>query len=175
MKFYEGMFLVASSEVQKDPDFVNNTLLSILKKHNCEVLRNERWNERKLAYPVKRCDRGTYFVIHFNADEKKIAALRRDCQLNETILRTMITACPVPLEKLPPVGTGPKEELETRRTREQVSPVPAQSREPGAGREAEVESIDAFNLEEVSPKPRKGEDSRLQRKTRDDSTQLERE
>jgi len=163
LKFYEGMFLISGSQVQKDPDLVTNTLLSTLKKHGCEVLRNEKWNERKLAYPVKRCDRGTYFVIHFNADEKRIAALRRDCQLNELILRTMITVCPVPLEKLPPVGTGPKEETEVRRTQEQVAPVPAQLREPGA--RPEVVAIDAFNLEEVSPKPRKGEDSRPQRKT----------
>jgi len=170
------MFLIASSQVQKDPDFVNNTILSVLRKHNCEVLRNERWNERKLAYPVKRCDRGTHFVIHFNADQKKIAALRRDCQLNETILRTMITVCPVPLEKLPPIGTGPKEEMRVRKTQEQVSPVPAQAREPGARPEAEAQPIDAFNLgEEISPKVRKGEESRPQRKTEEDITQLERE
>jgi small subunit ribosomal protein S6 len=167
------MFLISGSQVQKDPDLVANTLLSTLKKHGCEVLRNERWNERKLAYPVKRCDKGTYFVIHFNADEKRIAALRRDCQLSELILRTMITVCPVPLEKLPPVGTGPREEMEPRKTQEQVAPASAQSREPG-GR-PEVASIDAFNIEETSPKPRKGEDTRPQRKIRDNQAQLERE
>lgn len=168
MKFYEGMFLIASQEMQKDPDLVTNTLLSTLKKHGCEVVRNERWNERKLAYNVKRCDRGIYLVIHFNGDEKRIAALRRDCQLNEMILRTMITVCPVPLEKLPPVGTGPKEEERPRRTQEQVSPVPARS--PESGERPQAEAIDAFNLDEASPRVRKGEESRPPRKAQENTT-----
>lgn len=87
MRFYEGMFLVDSADVQKDSESVTNSLLTMLKKHNCEVLRNEKWNDRKLAYSIRRRDRGTYFVIHFNAEQKSIAALRRDCQLSETILR----------------------------------------------------------------------------------------
>jgi len=187
LRFYEGMFLIASQEVQRDPDLATNTILATLKKHGCEVVRNERWNERKLAYPVKRCDRGTYFVIHFNAEEGKIAALRRDCQLSEMILRTMITLCPVPLEKLPPVGTGPKEEVRPApRRAEEQAPAAAQARPPQAapptvpGETADLsaESIDAFDIGALSQPAsgkRKGQESSEKKRseTQQNTTQLE--
>ncbi|MFH1422614.1 MAG: 30S ribosomal protein S6 [Planctomycetota bacterium] len=155
MRLYEGMFLVDSALVQKDGEQATNIIVSILQKHKCEVLRVEKWNERKLAYVIKKQDRGTYYVIHFNTEPSVISLLRRDCQLSESILRTMITVCPVPLEKLPPIGVGPRDEAAPRESEEKEvfrSPVRQRQSYEHEGVDEE-EEIDAFNLKEVSSKP----------------------
>ena len=90
MKLYEGMFLVDNSEARKNYEAVSENISRIITKYGGEVIRSERWSERRLAYPVRRRDRGTYVLVYFNASPESITEIRRDCAIDEIILRNMI-------------------------------------------------------------------------------------
>lgn len=90
MKLYEGMFLLDNSEARKDFDGVSRHVAGIIAKYGGEVKHSRRWAERKLAYTVKRRDRGTYILVYFDAPPESIVQIKRDCVIDEVILRSMI-------------------------------------------------------------------------------------
>ncbi|MCM8780775.1 MAG: 30S ribosomal protein S6 [Candidatus Omnitrophica bacterium] len=93
MRRYEAMFIVKtelSGEEKKSlMDQINDTLL----KNNAQILQVNIWAEkRKLAYPIKKHQEGTYYLISFTAPPEAIAKLNNAYRLNENILRVLITS-----------------------------------------------------------------------------------
>lgn len=85
---YEGMFLFpgggeAEANVKRVQDMIE--------KQGGSILALKRWDERKLAYEVKKQKRGTYVLAHFTAPGAAITAITRDVNLSDDILRVLIT------------------------------------------------------------------------------------
>lgn len=89
-KLYEGMFLIDSAEAAKDWEGVLEFIKRILTKGDCEIVSVRKWDERALAYPIKKCTRGTYILTYFRADGKKNHEIEREVQLSERIIRVLI-------------------------------------------------------------------------------------
>ncbi len=91
MKLYEAMFVVDSNKSRQDHEKVVEELGSVIQKGGGELVNCDKWDERKLAYALKRHRRGTYYLSHFRSDGEAIGRIERAAQLNETVLRVMIT------------------------------------------------------------------------------------
>jgi small subunit ribosomal protein S6 len=91
-KLYEGMFLLDNQVVREDFKAAKRAVTDTLAKHSAEVLSARRWDERRLAYPVKRRRRATYFLAYFNAPATAGPLLCRDFELDERILRYLIVS-----------------------------------------------------------------------------------
>jgi PTH1 family peptidyl-tRNA hydrolase len=87
---YEGMFLLDNSRVKPEAAESTGAVTELLKKHGAEVVKIDRWDERKLAYEVKKQKRGTFVLSHFEADPAVMPELRHDVNLNESVLRALI-------------------------------------------------------------------------------------
>lgn len=90
MKLYEGMFLIDNALANNEWENVVNHIQDILTKHNSEILKIGKWEERKLAYKIGKHTRGTYLLAHFNAPNSEILSIRKECQISDKILRTLI-------------------------------------------------------------------------------------
>lgn len=90
MKKYEGMFLVDQETANKKWDEVLGHIRSTLEKYKAEILDLDKWNDLKLAYPIKKRRKGTYIVGHFNLNEATLAEIRHDFQLSDFVLRHVI-------------------------------------------------------------------------------------
>ena len=90
MRMYEGLFLIDNAHASTEWDNVVKHIHDILQKNGAEILKTEKWGEKKLAYKVKGHKRGTYLLIHFNANNSAITTLRRDFQLSDYIVRFLI-------------------------------------------------------------------------------------
>ena len=90
MRMYEGLFLIDNAHASTEWDNVVKHIHDILQKNGAEILKTEKWGEKKLAYKVKGHKRGTYLLIHFNAKNSAIATVRRDFQLSDYIVRFLI-------------------------------------------------------------------------------------
>ena len=90
MKLYEGLFLFDANLAAKDWPGLEKHIGDLLTKNEAEMVYSERWPDRKLAYEVKGCRKGTYFLTYFNAPAPAITALHRDVQLSERVLRLMV-------------------------------------------------------------------------------------
>lgn len=100
-RVYEGMFLIPTGKANKEWDKVLKHLQGLLQKHKAVEKSISKWAERRLAYEVRGQKRGTYVLALFEAGPQRIEALRRDIQLSDIILRSMILAkSPAALEEV---------------------------------------------------------------------------
>jgi small subunit ribosomal protein S6 len=84
------MFILDSSRYSRDPSGVSGQIPGILTRHGGEVLASRLWDERRLAYSIDGHRKGTYWLTYFRIDSKQLAQIRRDCEINENILRSLI-------------------------------------------------------------------------------------
>jgi len=86
---YEGMFILDSNRYGRDAEGVSGQIPKMIERAGGEVLVSRLWEERRLAYPIRRQRRGTYWLTYFRLQGDKLGGVQRDCQLSESILRTL--------------------------------------------------------------------------------------
>ncbi|NQU25675.1 MAG: 30S ribosomal protein S6 [Candidatus Nealsonbacteria bacterium] len=86
---YEGMFIFDSHRYGRDPQGVSEQLAEIVKKAGGEMLVSRLWEERRLAYPIRGLRKGTYWLTYFRLDADRLADVRRQCRLDDNILRVL--------------------------------------------------------------------------------------
>src|SRR3954469_13935322 len=84
---YECMFLLDTTKVAGDLPTADKQLRTILERNHAEVLVSRPWDERRLAYPIKKQKKGLYYLTYFSAEGTALAGIDRDSHLNEVILR----------------------------------------------------------------------------------------
>jgi small subunit ribosomal protein S6 len=90
LNVYEGLFLFDSNRYGRDPGGVSSQIADLVRKQEGEVLVSRLWEERRLAYPVNGQRKGTYWLAYFRMDGKRLTALERECQLSESIMRSLV-------------------------------------------------------------------------------------
>jgi small subunit ribosomal protein S6 len=88
---YECLFLLDPTKTA-DLEAVKTQLHGMLEKHGAEILASRKWDDRKLAYPIKGHKKGVYYLTYFKAESKRLSELDHDFRLNEVILRHMVSA-----------------------------------------------------------------------------------
>lgn len=86
---YEGMYILDSNRYGRDADGVSGRIAEMVQKAGGEILVSRLWEERRLAYPVKGHRKGTYWLTYFRLDSSQLGNIKRQCQLNDDILRTL--------------------------------------------------------------------------------------
>jgi small subunit ribosomal protein S6 len=88
------MFLLDTNKVSGDVPGAARQLHAILEKNHAELLASRPWDERRLAYPIKRGGvshkKGLYYLTYFRAEGKDLVPLTHDLSLNEMVLRNLI-------------------------------------------------------------------------------------
>ena len=87
---YECMLILDSTRYGRDPKEVSGRIVDFVKKGGGKMLVSRLWDERRLAYPIGRQKKGTYWLTYFRIDSQQVAEIKRQCQLNDSILRCMI-------------------------------------------------------------------------------------
>lgn len=114
MQIYEGMFLLDSGRAAKDWAGTEAIVTQVLERYGARLLLKDRWDERKLAFPIKKQKRGTYYLAYFEAPGNALAEIRRDLTLTDGVLRFLVLAWPegVPLpDKIEVKRMVPDEDL----------------------------------------------------------------
>lgn len=131
------MFLLDNREVKKGWEQAKNLPVAVLERFGAKVVSARRWEERRLAYEIKKQKRATYLLVYFEAPPEKIVTLNRELQLTEGVLRHMVLA----LEEFPELAFQPVDD------QVDVSKIkvgdedegPSAGPEPGAGGEQSTE------------------------------------
>ena len=140
MRIYEGMFVLDERRANENWGGVTAEIRDLLERNGGEVFTAEKWDERRLAYPIKGRTRAIYFLVRFTAPPNAIAELERQCQLNDNILRVLFTR-DKRAEKLHKKGlpiTGAQEE-EPPSEAEQPQETPAEGGEQPQEEETKAE------------------------------------
>jgi small subunit ribosomal protein S6 len=107
-RIYECMCLLDNREVRKGWQPLKDAVAGLFTKRGAEVVSARRWDERRLAYPIKGQQRGTYLLAYLKADTQQLAGIRRDLQFNESVLRSLVLGC----EEVPPSAYEPEAEFD---------------------------------------------------------------
>lgn len=86
---YEGVFILDSNRYGRDSEAVSGGISEIIEKAGGEMLVSRLWEERRLAYRIKGHRKGAYWLTYFRLASDQLTAVRRQCRLNETILRVL--------------------------------------------------------------------------------------
>ena len=92
MRSYETTILVRSSAARADYDGTIAAVRGIYEIEGAKFSEFEKWDERKLAYPIAGENSALYLTGYFTAEPAAIDKIDRRVQLNDTILRHLIIA-----------------------------------------------------------------------------------
>ncbi|MDP6925438.1 MAG: 30S ribosomal protein S6 [Candidatus Scalindua sp.] len=90
MRLYEGMFIISDTVAGADWEAAVKYVEDLLKNRGVEILKSEKWEDRKFAYKLKGHKRGAYLLVYFNAPTDSISPMKRDFELSDNVLRTLI-------------------------------------------------------------------------------------
>ena len=87
MNQYETVFILTPvlSDVQMKEAV--DKFKGILTAEGAEIVNEENWGLRKLAYPIQKKSTGFYQLIEFNADPSVIAKLEVNFRRDERVIR----------------------------------------------------------------------------------------
>ncbi|MBI3956458.1 MAG: 30S ribosomal protein S6 [Candidatus Kerfeldbacteria bacterium] len=90
MKHYELLAIVPGTLSDDEVQTAQQTVRTLLEKHSAQITKQEIWEKRKLAYPIRRIRQGNYFLFLFDIDAANIGALDRTLTLERGLLRHQI-------------------------------------------------------------------------------------
>ena len=179
MNLYEGMFLLDNQAVRADWNGAKSTVTGVLEKHGAKVHTARRWDERKLAFPVKHRKRGTYLLAYYDLETEGIDGLRRDLELSETVLRYLLLRTDevpeaevekgkVELEDgyVPPAPPEDDEPAEEERPAEAAAPAPTAEAETKAEAESEEATADEAKADEAKADEAKADEAKAETETK---------
>ncbi len=88
---YELVYIV--TPVLSEADLKKNIkkYIDLIKSEKGEVIHEENWGVKQLAYPIQKKTTGYYYLVEFTANTDIVAKLETLFQRDENILRFMIT------------------------------------------------------------------------------------
>lgn len=90
VRLYEGLFLLNQQSVAADFPATVQYVRDAITATGAELLVVRKWEERRLAYPIRGQKRGVFLLIYFRGPVTKIVNIERDFKLSEHVLRSMI-------------------------------------------------------------------------------------
>lgn len=90
MSLYESMFLLDNAVVREDWKKAKAVINDAVVKHGGTVRTSRRWDERRLAYPIRGKNRATYVLCYVEIPGANLPVLRRELELSERILRYLL-------------------------------------------------------------------------------------
>lgn len=67
-----------------------NEVKEILNSLKGKVIKEEKWGERNLAYPIKKLRKAFYYFLHLEIDKKNIVEIRKKLNFSNKILRYLL-------------------------------------------------------------------------------------
>ena len=89
MKNYEALFVLKPGQ-EDSIKKVTASIADSIKKNKGNIIKEDNWGKRTLAYPIKKHQEGVYYKLNFSIDSLSIENLNRTYKLNSGILRTLI-------------------------------------------------------------------------------------
>lgn len=86
---YETLFILDSNHYTRDPGGVAKAVNDIITEAGGNLLVSRVWMEQKLAYPIDKHQKGTYWLAYFEMEGEGLTKLARAFKLCEPVVRQM--------------------------------------------------------------------------------------
>ena len=103
VRLYEAMWIVDANTAREDYNKCLAGIREVIEKGGGSFINGDKWEERKLAYPIRKKKRGLYIITHFSAPTDAVIKIDRAAKLSDLIVRHMILVDQDGLTTSPPV------------------------------------------------------------------------
>lgn len=87
-ELYETMFLLDANKMATEPEPLKNAIHAALEKYGAEILVARMWDERKIAYNIRRASvthkKGSYYIVYYRMESTKQGEMDHDFRLSMT-------------------------------------------------------------------------------------------
>ena len=91
MNKYEAMFIIKPDLSEDDKKALFAQIQDAITKNGGQLATGAVWSEkRKLIFPIKKQQEGTYYLVNFSVPSEAITKLKYTFKLNEQLLRVLI-------------------------------------------------------------------------------------
>ena len=87
MKRYETIFILDPDLEEEPAQIALEKIRGIIAQFNGEILKDEDWGKRKLAYDVKKKSRGHYRLIEFSGSPALLSELERNFRVMDAVIK----------------------------------------------------------------------------------------
>ena len=91
MKSYEGVFIFPPDSTPDARKAQFKNLDDLFAKLQAEILQKNEWGKRPLGYHIRKFGEGHFCVIDFKMDPSKALEFRKSLDLQEEIIKYMVT------------------------------------------------------------------------------------
>ena len=89
---YEAVFIMTPVLSEDQMKETVNKFEQIMLNNGCEIIHQENWGMRKLAYPIMKKSSGFYHLFEFKADGQFIREFETQLKRDERIIRYLTVA-----------------------------------------------------------------------------------
>jgi small subunit ribosomal protein S6 len=90
LREYEVAYIVDPALSEEELSALITRFVDLAKAGGAEVAEPERWERRRLAYPLKEKREGIYIFMRIKAEKPAVTEVERVLKLTEAVLREMI-------------------------------------------------------------------------------------
>ena len=90
MNYYEMLYIASSTLQEAEREELIKKLNDFILQKNGEIITENRWGTRTLAYPINKNTSGYYVLEYIKLPSENLSDLRYFMQINEGFLRSMI-------------------------------------------------------------------------------------
>ena len=87
MRQYETIFIVNPTLVEETYREVVNKFKNTIEKQKGAIVKAEEWGTQRLAYTVKKFDKGAYVLFNYCGDAGVSSELERELKLDDRVLK----------------------------------------------------------------------------------------
>ncbi len=91
MNNYETVFILTPVLSEAQMKDAVDKFKSVLTEHGAEIIHEENWGLKKLAYPIQHKSTGFYNLFEFTGDTKIVDALELEYRRDERVMRFLTT------------------------------------------------------------------------------------
>jgi small subunit ribosomal protein S6 len=91
LRNYEAVFILTPVLSEQQTKDTVEKFKKVLTDNGAEIVHEDAWGLRKLAYPIKNKNTGYYQIFEFKADPTAIAKLELEYKRDERIIRFLTT------------------------------------------------------------------------------------
>ena len=89
LRHYETMFILKPTLTDEEKDKIVENIKNLISQRGGEVAVVDNIGVRELAYPIKKFERGNYYIVYYTAPAETVLELERQMRYNEELLRFM--------------------------------------------------------------------------------------
>ena len=109
MRLYESVYITRPDISSADVDKLTDAFIGIITSMGGELIKQEYWGLRQLAYEIKQNKRGHYVMLVIKAGNDAINELKRKMSLSEDVIRFMTLKIDTVDEEISPILKGREE------------------------------------------------------------------